>query len=171
MLCSSPGLRRRTRCRRAAMSAGGRSSGARAPPEVALALSLRCAQLLLATAHLAVIRGGVRLLQTGYCPAPLIALGNEGFVLAPFRLQSQLFRCDVRGVCGPLGCVGVEAPSLDLPDARSYPIEEVAVVRNDDITAGIIGHERFEPADRRDVEMIGRFVENQVVRLVDQHVS
>ena len=64
----------------------------------------------------------------------------------------------------------MEAPSLDLPDARSYPVEKVAVVRNDDITAGIVGHERFEPADRRDVEMVRRFVENQVVGLVDQHV-
>jgi len=51
--------------------------------------------------------------------------------------------------------------------ARQAP-EEGSVVADQEETAGICGKTLFQPFDRWDVEMIGRFVEQQQIRLSDQ---
>ena len=62
-----------------------------------------------------------------YIPA-LVAFGDESLILASLRLKAHVFGCEVRSIGRPSGCISMKAPSLDLPDARSYPVEKVAVV-------------------------------------------
>jgi len=154
------------------MGAGDRDLVLGGPPVTGLGLSLRCAQLLLATAHLAVIRGSVASLAgQRLFLRRLFAFDNEGFVLATLRLEAA--RLSLRRTrCTRVVRVRRRGSALARsPRCAWLSGRESSVVRNDDITAGIVGHERFEPADRRDVEMVSRFVENQVVGLVDQYCA
>ena len=64
----------------------------------------------------------------------------------------------------------MEFPALHLPNTIGDAVEEVAVVRDDDVAALVTGNERLEPANGRDVQMVRRLVENEIVRIVDQQV-
>ena len=55
--------------------------------------------------------------------------------------------------------------AIELDDARREPLEERAIVRDEDDGAGVLGQKRLEPRDRVDVEMVGRLVEQQQVGL------
>ena len=78
---------------------------------------------------------------------PLVLLAQEGRVVARPRR---------------------EAPAIELDDARREALEERAVVRHEDQRAGVLGQEVLQPGDRFEVEVVGRFVEQQHVGLRDQ---
>ena len=61
-----------------------------------------------------------------------------------------------------------ELPAIDLDDARREPLEERAIVRDEHDGARVLGQERLEPRDGVDVEVVGRLVEHEQVRLGHQ---
>ncbi len=61
-----------------------------------------------------------------------------------------------------------EAPAIEFDDAGRQPLQERAVVGDEEHRAGVIGQQRLEPGDGLDVEMIGRLVEQQQVGLGHQ---
>ena len=67
---------------------------------------------------------------------------------------------------------GVErdGPVVDVEDVRRDVVEEALVVRDDDGAALVRAEELLEPADREDVEVVGRLVEQQHVRPADEHL-
>ena len=69
---------------------------------------------------------------------------------------------------GVVALVGEERPLREFHDAVGDPVEEVAVVRDEQTGAGIVLEEAFEPFDGLHVEMVGRFVEDEQVRLGQQ---
>ena len=54
-----------------------------------------------------------------------------------------------------------EAAAIELDDPRGQPLEERAVVGDEEHRAGVVGQERLEPVDGVDVEVVGRLVEQQ----------
>jgi hypothetical protein len=56
-----------------------------------------------------------------------------------------------------------QLPAIDFDDAGGDTLEECTVVRHEQQRAAILGQERFEPENRVEVEMIGRFVEQKHV--------
>src|SRR5207248_5430430 len=50
-----------------------------------------------------------------------------------------------------------------LDDPRRYPIEKIAIVRDEQTGAGITREKILQPFDRAGIEMVGRFVENQKI--------
>ena len=64
-----------------------------------------------------------------------------------------------------------EPAAIELDDARGERGEEGAVVGDEQERAGIAAQVLLEPADRVDVEMVGRLVEQQQVRLGDQRAA
>ena len=69
-----------------------------------------------------------------------------------------------RVVAGPRG----QPPAIEFDDAGRQLLEEGAVVGDEEHGAGVVGQLRLEPRDGLDVEMVGRLVEQQQVRLRDQ---
>jgi len=71
-----------------------------------------------------------------------------------------------------VGCVAsvilVDEPVGDLPGAGAHGIEEPAVVGDHEHGAPPGGQMPGEPRDRLDVEMIGRLVEEEKLRRVEQ---
>ena len=67
-------------------------------------------------------------------------------------------------IAGPAG----EPAPVDLDDAGREPLQERAVVRNEHHGARVTVDLVFEPSDGRDIEMIGRFVEQQQVWLLHE---
>ena len=67
-------------------------------------------------------------------------------------------------VAGPRG----QLPAVDFDDARGDPLEEGAVVRDEEQRAGKLGEEGFQPDNRVEIEMIGRLVEEQHVGVGDE---
>ena len=59
---------------------------------------------------------------------------------------------------------------VDVEDVRRDVVEEALVVRDDDRAALVAGEELLEPADREDVEVVGRLVEEQHVRPAEEHL-
>ena len=66
--------------------------------------------------------------------------------------------------------VGLPAP-VELDDAGGEPPEEHPVVRDEDERAAVAEQELLEPADRLDVEVVGRLVEQEDVGLGDEGLS
>src|SRR5437016_10590697 len=60
--------------------------------------------------------------------------------------------------------VAGELAAGQLDDPRRYPIEKIAIVRDEQTGAGITREKVLQPFDRAGVEMVGRFVENQKIR-------
>ena len=69
-----------------------------------------------------------------------------------------------RPVCGE----APQPPAVQLDDAGGQAVEEDAVVGDEDERAGEAQQVGFEPLDGADVEMIGRFVQEQQLRIADQ---
>ena len=76
-----------------------------------------------------------------------------------------------RFFCGELLVVsGIKLSScvFDIEDLRRRPVEEIPVVRNEDQRFRISAQMLLEPVERIGVEMIGRLVQNQDIRLNEQ---
>ena len=69
---------------------------------------------------------------------------------------------------GVVALVGNAAAAIELEDPARHVVEEVAVVGDDQDRAGIVAQMAFEPVDRLGVEMVGRLVEQQQLRLFEQ---
>ena len=67
--------------------------------------------------------------------------------------------------------IGMDAPVGKLGNGGHHPIQEIAVVRDDDHRAVIAFQMVLQPVDTFDVEMIGRLIEKQVVRLPEQQLG
>ncbi len=101
----------------------------------------------------------------------LISLGNKGFVRSAFLGMPQSTLRDERVVRIDGRRVHMKSPRFDLPDARCHSIQKIAIVGNDEVGALIGGDVGFKPTHRLNIQMIGRFVEDAVVRFVDQYVG
>ncbi len=109
--------------------------------------------------------------QTGDRRAPLIALGQILRVLFALFGAALLARLDERFVGMRRGLIDVQAPGFDFPDTGCDAIEKIAIVRDDQIAALARGDVRLKPANRPDVQMIGRLVEDEIVGVVDEQVG
>ena len=61
-----------------------------------------------------------------------------------------------------------QAAAIEPPSARRQAGEKGAVVADGQHAAGERGEKAFKPFDGRQIEMIGRFIEQQHIRLADQ---
>ncbi len=82
-------------------------------------------------------------------------LGGEELLLA---LEER------RVVAGPV----VEAAAVELGDPGGQPAEERAVVGDEDQRAAVAEQEVLEPADRLDVQVVGRLVEQEDIGVGDE---
>ena len=82
-------------------------------------------------------------------------LGGEPLFLLP---QER------RVVARPRG----QAAAIDLDDARRQPLQECPIVGHEHDRAGVLREKFLEPVDGVEVEMVGRLVEQQQIRLRDQ---
>src|SRR5262249_3411364 len=74
----------------------------------------------------------------------------------------------------PRGVVALErdrGAAVELEDPLGDVVEEVAVVRDGDDAARILREVLLEPRDALGVEMVGRLVEQQEVRLLEQDLA
>ena len=78
---------------------------------------------------------------------PFLLLAQEGLIVA-----------------GP----GGQRAAIELDDPGRQPLQERAIVRDEDDRTGVLGEKGFEPLDRRDVEVIRRLVQQEHIRLRDQ---
>ena len=86
-----------------------------------------------------------------FSPCALGLLGlQEGRVVAPIELDGLV---------------------VNVEDAGADVIEETVIVRDDHHRPGKIAQEGLQPADREDVEVVGRLVEQQRIRGTRQHLS
>ena len=58
--------------------------------------------------------------------------------------------------------------AVEFEDPAGHVVEEVAIVRDGDDRARVFLQEVLEPGDRLGIEMVGRLVEQQHVRLGQQ---
>ena len=81
------------------------------------------------------------------------------------NLAAHGFRFEKRRV---ISRMGKRSALIDFDDARGDYIEEVAIVRDEDDRAGKAFEIIFQPADRFGVEMVGRLIEQQKIRLAGE---
>ena len=86
-------------------------------------------------------------------------------VLAAFLLEPLLLLHQPRRV---VALVGNAAAAVELEDPAGDVVEKVAVVGDDEDGARIVAQMAFEPQHRLGVEMVGRLVEQQQFRLLQQ---
>jgi hypothetical protein len=65
----------------------------------------------------------------------------------------------------------VRGAGLDFDHPCDDPVQEVAVVRHDQHRAGVLGEVLFEELGRLEIEVVGRLVEQEHVRLADEHLG
>ena len=88
-----------------------------------------------------------------------------GGFLAAFLLEPLLLLAEPGGV---VALVGDAAAAIELENPAGDVVEEVAVVGDDEDGARIIAQMAFEPVYRLGVEMVGRLVEQQQFRRLQQ---
>jgi hypothetical protein len=66
---------------------------------------------------------------------------------------------------------GTELPTIEFDDPGGEPVDEGAIVTDKKQRTAELQHHLFEPFDGLDVEMIGRLVEQQDVRVTDERPS
>ena len=96
-----------------------------------------------------------------------IAFCLPGF-LALFLLQPLGLLLQIAGI---VALVGVVTAAIEFEHPVDDIIEEVAVVRHEDDVAGIFLQIVFQPRHAFGVEMVGRLVEQQDVRLFEQQLA
>ena len=72
---------------------------------------------------------------------------------------------------GVIATVEDDGLVVDVEDGGADIVEKAVVVRDDDGRPGIVAQEHFEPADREDVEVVGRLVEEQHVGVAGQDLG
>ena len=64
----------------------------------------------------------------------------------------------------PVADEPTDGAEVDIKHMGTHPVEEVTVMADHDDAAVVVGEELFKPRDGFDVEVVGRFVEQQQVR-------
>ena len=108
-----------------------------------------------------------------------IAILGCSAVLEFFIAEALRFVCALADPLAALFFVGLEiafapvdvAVAFEGQDVRRQPVEEPAVVADDDRAAGEVGHRFFQGPQRVDVEVVRRFVEQQHVRAAAQQLG
>ncbi|TLD45743.1 MAG: hypothetical protein FAZ92_02005 [Accumulibacter sp.] len=95
---------------------------------------------------------------------PLLRLGVGALLSLPGLRRGLHEVVVVAWVDGDLAVIEVRHVRADL-------VEEVAIVRDDDHRAVALVDHVFQPADRADVEVVGRLVEEQDVRVGEQRLD
>ena len=93
----------------------------------------------------------------------LLLLGDLGFLALAL---GDLGRHEV----GVVAAVEQDGLVVDVGDVGRDVVEEAMVVRDHQRAARVLGQELLEPADRQDVEVVGRLVEQQHVGRGRQHL-
>ena len=122
---------------------------------------------LLERLHLALRHGGLAGLGAEAIDEPLEALALAGDVLGR-RLQDARLLGALDGVRLVVAAVLADALRLEADDARDLLVEELAVVRDEDEGVAVPLEELAEPGHRRHVEVVGRLVEEEQIRLLEQ---
>ena len=65
----------------------------------------------------------------------------------------------------------MKLPFVQLPHARGDAIEKVTIVRDDHVGAPVGRDVRLQPTHRRNIEMVGRLVENEIIRIIDEQMG
>ena len=82
-----------------------------------------------------------------------------------FRLDCQLLRFFL-AVFGERAGIGAQNAAVEFDDARGDIIQKTAVVGNHNQAAFKSFEQVFQPDNRVDVQMVGRFIQQQYVRLL-----
>ena len=86
----------------------------------------------------------------GFEPRPDLRLGHHHLVVA--------------------AGVGDDGLVVDVGDVRAHRVQEVAIVRDHDQRAFVADEEIAQPVDRVEVEVVGRLVEQQRLRIAEQRL-
>ena len=86
-------------------------------------------------------------------------------VLLGLGLHARGLRLQVGGV---VALVGVERAAVDLADPLGNVVQKVAVVRDGEHRTLVVLEELLEPEDRLGVQVVGRLVQKQQVRCLEQ---
>ena len=89
-------------------------------------------------------------------------------VLAAFLLEPLLLLHQPGRV---IALVGNAPAAIELEDPARNVVEEVAIVGHDQDRAGIVAQMAFQPRHRLGVEMVGRLIQQQQLRLVEQQFA
>ncbi len=89
-------------------------------------------------------------------------------ILAAFLLQPLLLLHQPGRI---IALVGNALAAVEFEDPPGDIVEEVAVVGHDQDRAGIVAQMAFQPRHRFGVEMVGRLVQQQQLRLIEQQLA
>ena len=100
----------------------------------------------------------------------LIELGDLLFALLVLRFEAGAnLRLRHHHVVVAAG-VGDDGLVVDVGDVRADAVQEVAVVRDGDERAFVVVEEILQPVDGVEVEVVGRLVEQQRLRLAEERL-
>ena len=101
----------------------------------------------------------------------LARVGTRGLTLRRLALRHRLRRPALCSRGTRRRCPGraMASPFADLDDLRGEPLDEVAIVRDEDQRAAVVVERVEQHVLRVDVEVVGRLVEQQRVRRAQQH--
>ena len=115
-----------------------------------------------------VTRLGFRLPRPRRSGDPFLLAGERALVrlvLAALLFEPLLLLLEPRRV---IALVGNAAAAIELEDPAGDVVEEIAVVGDDEDGARIVAQVAFEPHHRLGIEVIGRLVEQQQLRLLQK---
>ena len=72
-------------------------------------------------------------------------------------------------IIGEIATIAVELAVVEFDDVVADVVDEVAVVAHEQYGETLLGEEFLQPLDHRDVEVVGGFVEDEKVRVVEQY--
>jgi len=95
-------------------------------------------------------------------------LGDALGLVARLRLDELPPRLPLDQILVIVAGIDREPRRYQLRDRGHHPVQEVAIVRHDHDRAFVVGQERLQPLERLDVEVVGRLVEQQERRALEQ---
>src|SRR5690606_31734105 len=100
----------------------------------------------------------------------LLQFGNLGFLLGVLALLAftRLGAGDHKVVVGAR--VNLDIAVVDIGHVGTHGVQEVTIVRNNDHRALHVIDDVFQPTNGVDVQVVGRFVEQQDVRIGEQRL-
>jgi len=126
---------------------------------------------------------GTQMLEPGNAADTARASCLDPFADPDFLLRQQLVGAGIRQrllvehellallICGKAAGETDQLAAIELDNARGHAIEENAIMGDHDDGTGIATQQLFEPENAVDIEMVGRFVEQQQFRLADQRLG
>ena len=107
----------------------------------------------------------------GRAADPLLLLGELALARALLALLLGQALALLLQVGGVVALVGDAAAAVDLQDPAGDVVEEVAVVGDDQHRARVVAQRPLQPGDALGVQVVGRLVEQQQVRLLEQQAA